>query len=180
VKARREGDEDYREPDLPEGVRADWLCAVDQEWGLYDLLGVREEDVPPRCQPVPESLKVPLYSAQSYPPAMALARERVHGDDEKALSREEFVARYIELLENELRAQPKSSYFLARGRVPHFIGYQSTGQYVWIVAWDKKAGRVGWVTGDHFVYFDPVDEFEIEPTLLERLPIVEGQSVASG
>lgn len=167
--------EEYRTADLPDDVACDWLASQGPDFGLYEIMVDPSSAAALRVEPVGPELAILLHSARDYPPALALARERLLRLELDLSDRDEFEREYGSSLRALLDAQPTSPFFLARSRVDHPIGFVSEDQLVWIVCRDVTGRQVGWVTGDHFVYFDPIDDFDIEQAQMERLPVVTAE-----
>lgn len=155
--------EEYREPDLPEGVKADWLVPQGREFGVFEIFG----EVPAGGVPVGPELSQVLRAASEYPPALALAREQVLLRKKGFLHRPRFEWEYRILPQFFLDARPQSPFFQTHARV-----WQSMmdSLLVWIVRRNAEGTQVGWVSSDYFVYLDPIEDFEITPQQLARLP----------
>ena len=145
-----------RRPDLPEGLGFCLLAGPHHsDFALFDV-----SELPSTADTVDSTLEGLLNSAAVYPPALAIARDRV---ERHTLSREEFPNRLCELLREELDAQRSSRAFLACVRGIDNV-YTRDGQYYWIVDYRPEyPGReVWWVSRDYFVYQDSIDAFDIE------------------
>ena len=163
--------EEYRTADLPDDVPCDWLASQGPDFGLYEVMVDPSRAAALRVEPVGPELAILLHSARDYPPALALARERLLRLELDLSDRDTFEREYGSSLRALLDAQPTSPFFLARSRVERF-GWFSKDTLVWIVCRDVTGRQVGWVTYDHWVYFCTSDAFDIEQAQMDRLPVV--------
>ena len=159
---------DGREPDLPEGVSLLWLADPGQEssFGLFDVDASFEGSAPVLLE-VSAPASAVIDSAKGFPPALALTRDDMART--ATLQPDEFVERYTSRLREHLGHQRHYPFLMAEARVDE-LGYKSAGAYYWIVAFDRDAGVVPWVSGDYWIYRDPVDHFVLEDSDLARLP----------
>lgn len=98
-------------PDLPEELGYLLLAEPESqlEYGLFQISGSYEACASPALHPIPDSLNALLKSAESYPPAIALARDKIRA--KLCNSREEFLAFFEEALRSSFVAQPESRLF---------------------------------------------------------------------
>ena len=164
-------------PDLPEEIR--WRLVADPpqkprhrsedlmnpkiNYSVFLVDWPEEMPWPPEMEFVPEELTQLLDSAiYDYPPALAIARDRVRKPKEE-ISRSEFMKALANALRTLLEEQRNAPYFLAKV-LNEEVGYKSVGEYCWIVGCREYGGRmnVSWVSGDCFVYGDPATHFDID------------------
>lgn len=170
--------EEVLEPDLPKGVRGEFLCRLRGEpsASIMDVSPPAEADddpypwkPPPSCSQLPQRLRTLLESALRYPPALAWAMEEYYADDWDApIQRDEFLERIADCLEHHLLQQSAAPFLLARAKVSHHIGYLWADQFTWIVGYDALERKVGWVSGDYHIYTAPVDDFDVDEETLAR------------
>lgn len=142
---------------------------AESRWALFRLEAGDGIDAP-TAEPVPRPLATLLHSAESYPPAMALAREAVSRDTATPLSRTVFTRRLAWLIRRYLADQRTSGYLLARA-VRRQSGYILRGDWYWIVAYDQERDVVYWVSAWCFqVYGDNRSYFDVAPPDLAHLP----------
>ena len=119
--------------------------------------------------PVSDELEALLYSAESYPPAMAITREVIprlcRGRD---ISVEEFAAILIRPLTLALQSQPDNGFILAESLVDK-LGYRMCGEFAWVLDYDPGRDLVSWVSSDYFIYTDAASGFGLEKSALNRL-----------
>lgn len=118
--------------------------------------------------PVPDELWEMLATAESYAPAMALARNDMRRL--QAASQTEFVEALMKSLRSHLAAQRDQRFFLALSRQTE-TGYRSAGSYYWIVGYrpDRQQREISWVSRDFYIYSDAVESFEVDVEHLNRL-----------
>jgi len=155
-------------PDIPEDVSLVVLAEPGRashgaEFALFKCRLPDEYEGFRSANPVPNELAKLLDSAEDYPPALALAREDLEG--EESWSEIEFSQKLTERLVFYLDRQIHSSFFLAKARRTE-VGYKQAGGYYWIVGYKDKL--VLWVSRDYQVYQDPLDDFELDSNEMER------------
>ncbi len=155
-------------PDVPEGVGflvlAEPARASDgPEFGLMECC------LPEGCEEskgmyeVSDDLEELLDSAKAYPPALALMREDLAPDE--CPSEIEFARRLVERLIFHLQRQIRSPFLMAKAKRTEF-GYKQAGGYYWIVGYKDES--VLWVSRDYQVYRDPLGDFELDVSEVER------------
>ncbi len=103
-----------------------------------------------------------LHSAEDYPPALALTRADLEGDESRSAI--ELSKRLAERLTFYLQEQAHSPFFMAKAKKTE-LGYKHAGGYYWIVGYKDKS--VLWVSRDYIVYRAPLDDFEVDASEIE-------------
>ncbi len=134
------------------------------KWALY---AVRCSGFKPsNIHVIPDSINRLLRYAETYPPALALARSkvaRIDLDEEYAGS--QFLVSYSYLVLSYLEDRKALPFFKATNRVNEW-GYRRKGENYWIVGY--RTGLVNWVSSDFHVYTDDVTGFEVSEDELRR------------
>jgi hypothetical protein len=168
---RRPG-QDGRCPDFPD--KSSYLLLADTQAGRSAIfecdLSVRRAKGR-RIRPLAPDFCDLIDSAMRYPPALALARD----DVKRALrgtrtrSRQALVDAYAAALWRRLAAQTNAPYLLARACSTE-IGYLDPGDWYWVLAVEgTPPSIVAWVSGDFFVYRNPIADFELDEGQIRRL-----------
>jgi len=160
-------------PDLPEDKGFALIAepserAICAGYALFKFDYDYDEPLPQNVHEVPEELETLIMSAEDYPPALALTRDRAEKESPPECNQETFSAILIQILTEELEKQTESKYFLAKA-IKDEIGYLCSGGYYWIVGYDPIDKFVSWVSWDFFVYRNPIGDFELsEEELISR------------
>ena len=156
-------------PPIPHGIGFLLLAGpgVDPPWGLFTV----EADLPASAhvRTISDELEHLIRSAERFPPALAIARDLVTAEfDSASPTHEEFSARYVTLLLQQLRDQANAPYLLTKA-VGSELGYLIPGEFYWVLRYLRGSSAVAWVSADYFVYQNPVTDFDLSPEQLERL-----------
>ena len=119
-------------PALPEEMGF-LLLAEPSEHETYGIFSVdvpTDEFLPFQINAVSEDLADLIKSAEQYPPALALARDKVR--EVSGLNRTAFGKAFAEILRGHLVSQRTSPFFLAEAKRTE-TGYKSAGAFYWIV-----------------------------------------------
>ena len=159
------------EPDFPEGVDSVLLADCNSaNWGLYEFFpgDTSEEWDPPKR--VSDDLEVLIGSGKMYPPALAIARDRVSQEYEsREPTQAEFASTFAGSLLAELSRQPDSGYFLAPARIEQ-LGFLCKGKWYWILGMSESLpDTVRWVSGDFFIYDNAITDFDFTKQQLKQL-----------
>ena len=134
-------------------------------WGLY---GVHSDEL--ECfstDVLPDSINTLLRYGETYPPALALARNEVHNIDlNERYAKSQFWVSYLYSVMNHLENRNALPFFKAKNNVDE-RGYRKAGQHLWIVGY--HSGLINWVSSDYFVYTDDIAGFSISADDLKRL-----------
>ena len=142
--------------------------ANESTYALYRL-AVPPETTVPSARPVPDELMALLWSAEGYPPALAMARDAVEHRDVPEPEPDAFLRHYADALRLFLGQQRAAPYFLARA-IKDQPGYLTAGAWYWLVGRTPGGKRVGWVSSDYHVYTDSADHFDALPHVTDCLP----------
>lgn len=124
-----------------------------------------------------------LTCTESFPPALAIARDQVPLRHQAPQTtgrpricteqhcKKEFSERLANFLDAKLGAQRESGYFLARSIKRAAMLW--VGDWLWIVGVNADRSRVAWVSNDFFVYSDPAECFDLPSEALEVLAASE-------
>ena len=159
------------EPGFPEGVG--FLLLADcrpAKWGLYEFYRNEDaEDWQPES-PVSGELEVLLESSKKFPPALALARDRVSDKfSGREPTQEEFIAVLANSLQYHLSRQAMFNYFLAPA-LNDELGYLCKGEWYWVLGKSQSdTEKVRWVSTDFFVYCNPIADFDLTEPQLQNL-----------
>lgn len=123
---------------------------------------------------VPKTLRRLLRSAETYPPAMALARmdlERYKFIEDVTM--EEYASIFEGFLIKHLESQWKSNYILAEVVVQRNVD-NFVGGFSWIVGYTPKINVVHFVSQDEYwIVTDHAANFKLSQEQIARLPIIE-------
>lgn len=155
-------------PDLPEGTGFLLIAEPGDTgtFGLFQVENLTETDIPHyRMEPVSQEMILLLQSAEQYPPALALAREKMRSVTGETPTR--FSEILIESLHEHLANQHRSPYFLARSTRQE-TGYKNLGGYHWIVGYrpDRVGREISWVSQDYHIYHDKLEDFDCDRAFL--------------
>ena len=170
MNLRRSKEELGWEPDFPEGV--DCLLLADcrpAKWALYEFrTNAATEDWTPES-PISDELVALLESGKKFPPALALARDRVSEEfNDREPTREEFVTVLADSLCLHISRQPDAGYFLAPALRDAFG--LCKGEWYWILGIAQSYPNVvRWVSSDFFVYENAITDFDFTKQQLEQL-----------
>ncbi len=158
------------EPDFPEGVGylllADYRAA---QWGLYEFhRNAATEDWTPES-PISHELVALLESGKKFPPALALARDRVSEEfRNREPTREEFVTVLANSLRFHILRQPDAGYFLVPALHDDFGLFK--GEWYWVLGISQSyPDIVRWVSNDFFVYENTITDFDFTKQQLKQL-----------
>lgn len=140
------------------------------EWGLFECDlpdGYQFNDY---IQPIGEELDVLLYSAASYPPAIALAREdlEIALRKMKNVSKKDFEDMFKNILKQYLQLQKHSGHFLAES-LENDEDYLIKGAFYWVIGYDHLNDEVKWVSDDYYIYENPSKSFGLDPQKLRTI-----------
>jgi len=157
-----------REPDFPEEVG--YLLLADSrisEWKLYQC-SYDDEKVNIN-NPVNNELKLLLYSAERFPPALALTREDIsHKFENNNPPLSEFQSAIIESLKNRLSMLSRRTFFFLETSTDE-IGYMNKSEWYWVIRAAKDKSLLYWISNDYFIYTNPISYFKISDEQLEVL-----------
>lgn len=133
-------------------------CVIPDEYEEFEL---------EFAEPVSDYLHDLLESAKGYPPALALTRKEVRGND--FVSRSNFAEQLISRLEFHFARQRDNPYYTARKINQHFT-WNSKGGFYWIVDYKPQdlLESVAFVSNDYYICYASVEDFEIETTEVEK------------
>lgn len=119
--------------------------------------------------PVPEELEILLYSAKSYPPAIALAREDLSVSCKKLtnLSLELLSEMYAGILKRQLELQKHRLFFLAESNIDE-DDFLIKGAFYWIIGFNIYTNEVDWVADDYSIFQNPAEDFGLDPIHLRN------------
>ncbi len=168
VETRGEG---FR-PDLPDGVGFTLLAEPGQEvnenkltWAIFRTRIPYDDRADyPQCEFVSAELDGLIRSGETYPPALAFARDDMQHLTAADVSRADFARIYTEQLRFHLLEQRKRRFFLAEARESG--GFKSAGTFYWIVASNTDQTAVRWISSDFFVYTDAFNAFDIDDAII--------------
>ena len=135
--------------------------------GIFQCSG----EVPPSSdvRQIDEQLRELIWSAERYPPALALARDQI---SEAFADREptdvEFCDVYRKLLIEHMRQQHVAPYVFAEA-VADEPGYLAAGQFYWVLRYLRGSDAVKWVSADYWVYENPMSDFVLSSGQLSKL-----------
>jgi hypothetical protein len=156
----------YR-PVLPENMGF-LLLAQPQErtYGLFKVELSEKEAMTCQLEEVSDELEDLLTSAEHYPPALALARDKVRRVEGKTCA--EFGEILAATLREYLSIQPESPFFLAEAKQTQ-AGFRYAGAYYWIVGYfPEDIGReILWVSRDFFIYQASLADFACDQAFLK-------------
>jgi hypothetical protein len=142
---------------------------LDPKWGVFRC--GREVPLSKHITAIPDDLRSALWSAEQYPPALALARDAISGEfSERQLDRNRFFERYRDLLVDYMSRQPSAPYILVRA-VGDELGYLTRGQFYWVLRYLKDSNTVQWVSADYFVYQNRASDFALSQEQLAALEL---------
>ena len=161
-------DGNEQEPDLPQGIG--YLLLADSrlsEWSLYQCSYDNEKiNI---NNPVNNELKLLLYSAERFPPALALTRDdisRKFKSTNPTLS--EFQSAIITSLKSRLNILSRRRFLLLETASDE-IGYLGKSEWYWVIGVSKDKSSLYWISDDYFVYTNPISHFKISDEQLEIL-----------
>jgi len=158
-------------PNLPEGTPFLLLAGTPEisRWALFECELADDFKFSESIELVPEELEILLYSANSYPPALALARDdiEVSCKNMENISKEVFCQMFSSILKQHLQLQRHSAHFLAESLIDE-EDYLVKGAFYWIVGFDPEYNEVEWVSDNFYVYQNPVSDFGLEPHKLRN------------
>ncbi|MBC7475364.1 MAG: hypothetical protein H7263_13825 [Candidatus Sericytochromatia bacterium] len=149
------------------------LIAGDPEiskWGLFECALPDDFEFDDFIELVSEELDILIYSATTYPAAIAQAREEMEISCRKmgVISREVFSEMFKDILRQYLQLQQHSPNFLAESLIDE-EEYLSKGGFYWIVGFDAVNNEVRWVSDDYYIYENPVEDFGLDPQRLRNI-----------
>jgi hypothetical protein len=158
-------------PKLPEGTPFLLLAGTPEisRWALFECELPDDFRFNDSIELVNEELEILLYSANYYPPALALARAdlEISCKDLSNISKELFSEIFSKILKKHLQLQRFSSYFLAQSQVEE-EDYLVKGAFYWITGFDQETNEVEWVSDSFYIFQNPASDFGLEPQLLRR------------
>jgi len=127
-------------------------------WALYsyDTLDSEKEWAP--LLDVPPSLRVLLDSAQRWPPAMAVSRQKVEDFFRGSAPEPADFLERLELIIRREFAAAFSGFQLRENRI-HEVCYRAPGDWFWVRPKEDKPGLVEWVSDDFFLYVARSSDF---------------------
>lgn len=162
---------DSKMPALPEDTPF-LLLSGDPDiskWALLECELPDDFEFTDQVSLVDEELEVLLYSANGYPPALALTRDDFEEFcyERKNLSKEDFSNIFKNILKQHLQLQRYNQFFLAEAKVDE-EDYIVKGAYYWIVGFDFESSEVEWVSDDFYVYQNPCSDFGLDPLKMSK------------
>jgi hypothetical protein len=158
-------------PRLPEGTPFLLLAGTPEisNWALFECDLPDDFQFDDSIELVEEELEILLYSANFYPPALALAREdlEIACKKLKSISKEIFTDLFSNILRKHLQLQRFSSHFLAESQIDE-EDYLVKGAFYWIIGFDPEINEVEWVTDNFYIYENPAADFGLEPHMLRK------------
>jgi hypothetical protein len=172
MNLRKSKDEHGWEPAFPK--RIGFLLLADlpgMKWGIYEYeLSQDNEDWTP-SNPVSDELEALIWSGKRYPPALAIARhEMIHLFSAGQPNPQEFAEAYANAIRSRLSGQQEAPYFLAQALRGDGIDLVP-GEWYWLLRIKGDPPVAFWVSGDYFIYENPVSDFELANCQIERLKI---------
>jgi hypothetical protein len=158
------------EPAFPKGIG--FLLLADLpgvKWGIYEYqLSQDNEDWTPSI-PVSSELEALIWSGKRYPPALAIAREEmVHLFNDSQPNQQEFADAYSKAIRSRLSRQQEAPYFLAQALRGDGIDLVP-GEWYWLLRIKGDPPMAYWVSGDYSIYENPVSDFELANSQIERI-----------
>ncbi|MCA9403648.1 MAG: hypothetical protein KC897_07695 [Candidatus Omnitrophica bacterium] len=154
-----------KEPDLPDFVE-DYVCIWsnwDCPWAIFEV----EVDEPePELTLVSEDLETLLDSAQSYPPALALAVYEL--EQETPANRSGFDVHFCAVLRKYLENQSRAPYMLIESKEDE-QGYLRRGEFVWAIRYFPETNEISWVSEDFQIYTNSAKDFNVNDEQIKRL-----------
>ncbi|GIW23589.1 MAG: hypothetical protein KatS3mg068_2596 [Candidatus Sericytochromatia bacterium] len=141
------------------------------KWGLFECDLPEDYDfVNPNLELVSEELDILLYSAKSFPPAIAIARNEfeITCNNLKNITKQEFTDLFSKILKNQLQLQKYRPFFMAEALVDE-EDFLVKGAFYWITGFDPENNEVDWVSDDYFIYQSPIEDFGLNPHDLKRI-----------
>jgi len=117
---------------------------------------------------VSDALYEIIDSGKDYPPALAIAREKIEEESEKHtgnISKQEFLDLYKSILEDLLKNQINQKFFLCKA-IQTESGYLYSGGYYWIVGYSTNDEQILWVSRDYQLYRNHLSYFDVDKKLL--------------
>jgi hypothetical protein len=157
-------------PALPAGTGFMLLAGPEADptrWGIFKC----DDEVPlsKHVRAVDDALRKIIWSAERYPPALALARDRCGTlFDGQVPALDEFCEVYRDSLIEHMRQQPRAPYVFAEA-VGEEPAYLTRGQFYWVLRHLRGASAVKWVSADYFVYENPASDFALSEEQLAAL-----------
>lgn len=165
-------DEEGRIPNVPEDTPFILIAGEPDycDWGLFECDLSDDYEFNEYIQPISEELDILLYSASSYPPAIAIAREdlEVSLRKMKNVSREDFSDMFQNILKQYLQLQKHSGHFLAEA-LEDDEDYMIKGAFYWIIGYDQVSDEVKWVSDDYYIYENPAKSFGLDSQRLRTV-----------
>jgi hypothetical protein len=138
------------------------------DWGLFRC-DLSNSNIPFGAEKVPDGLVTLIDSGESYPPALAIARDEIEDRFKKReVSKEEFVYCYSQILLDHLKGQAMSGYIIAQAKKDE-TGYLEKGAFYWIVGYYPQNQSVEWVSRDYNIYVNRLSDFALDINLLKQI-----------
>jgi hypothetical protein len=141
------------------------------KWGLFECDLPEDYDFEnSNLELVNEELDILLYSAKSFPPAIALSRVEfeIASQDFKDMNKSDFTDLFSKIIKNQLQLQKYRPFFMAQSLVDE-EDYLVKGAFYWITGFDRENNEVDWVSDDYFIYQSPVEDFGLNPYELSKI-----------
>ena len=133
----------------------------DLHWALYRCDIEDKENINNSIITVSDKLEELLFSAERFPPAIAIARNEISSlCSKKKLTKQEFLLEYEVCIKKHLQSQRSNKYIFTEA-IKDELGYISKGSFYWLIGYDVKDNKVLWVSDDYFIYGNSADCFDI-------------------
>ena len=162
-------DDDGFRPDLPENTGFYLIASPHYHapYALFDCDLAYDEPLPQGVERISDELCELIDSGKAYPPALAIARQKIERDLPADTPKYQFITQLSTYLIDELTKQPVTPYILVRTTVSE-LGYRECGGYYRIIGYHAANRQVAWVSRDYYIYTNSVKEFDISEEWLQK------------
>lgn len=158
-------------PKLPEEIPFLQLASPnpDSHWALYRCEFDDEDNLDNSIMKVSDHLEQLLLSAERFPPAMAMARDKIRLlNAKKNPSKTEFLQSYQTCLSECLQCQRNNAFIFAEA-VKSELGYLRKDGFYWLIGFNNKENKVHWVSDDYFIYSNAAEYFAVNQADIKQL-----------
>jgi hypothetical protein len=156
-------------PDLPKksGYSLLFDTGVESTFALFECDYIDNEKILDGMEVISGEISVLIDSAKNFPPIIAIVKEKIKSRLDNKSSRLQFVKTLRKTIRETLQ-QYKPGDFLFEKASKTETGYLDKGVYCWIVGYNEKENLVKWVSGDFFIYCNPIEYFTQSKELIRK------------